>query len=406
MKIWKLGALALATAVGLAGAVGPNVASAQSARAVERSGHTFHVAVCPRGNPAGTARCFAHQVVDARGNPVNGKANPAATPAGYGPSQLRAAYGLTGVAGSGTPTVAIVDAYAYPRAEADLAVYRSQYGLPPCTTASGCLKIVGQTGGKPPSRVDTGWDQEQALDLDMVSAACPNCHILLVQASSASFSNLWTGVDYAKTQAGVRAISNSYGNTDSSSYAAYDSHYAGNNIAVTVSTGDYGYGAQWPATAPGAVAVGGTSLTAGGGTRGWTETVWNGAGSGCGLGHAKPSWQNGVTDACGGRMEADVSSNADPNTGVAVYGPATRSTSSWGIWGGTSESSPFIAGLFALRNGSINAASSIYSHTGNLNDVTSGSNGSCAVAYYCKGQVGYDGPTGLGTPNGIGAFSN
>jgi subtilase family serine protease len=373
---------------------------------VEHSGRVFHVAVCARGNPNGTARCFAHVVTDARGNPINGKVNPAATPQGYGPAQLQSAYGLTGVAANGTPTVAIVDAFAYPNAEADLAVYRSTYGLPACTTANGCLKIVGQTGGKPPSRVDTGWDNEQALDLDMVSAACPSCHILLVQASTASFSNLWTGVDYAKTQPGVRAISNSYGNTDSSSYAQYDSHYAGNNIAITVSTGDNGYGAQWPATAPGAVAVGGTSLTQGGGTRGWTESAWNGAGSGCGLGHPKPTWQNGVTDACGGRMEADISANADPNTGVAVYGPVTRSSSGWGVWGGTSESSPFIAGMFALRNGNINGASSVYSHTSNLNDVTSGSNGTCAVGYYCNAQAGYDGPTGLGTPYGLGAFSN
>jgi len=402
MRPWGLVGLGVALS-----SVCVSPAVAQSVQAVEHSGRVFHVAVCPHGNPVGTARCFAHQVTDARGNPINGKANPAATPSGYGPAELRSAYGLTGVTGSGTPTVAIVDAFGYPNAESDLAVYRSQYGLPACTTANGCLRIVSQTGGKPPSRVDTGWDQEQALDLDMVSAACPNCHILLVQASSASFSNLWTGVDYAKTVAGVRAVSNSYGNTDSSSYSAYDSHYAGNNIAITVSTGDNGYGAQWPATAPGAIAIGGTSLRAGGaGTRGWTETVWDGAGSGCGLGHPKPSWQTGVTDACGGRMEADISSNADPNTGVAVYGPATRTSSSWGIWGGTSESSPFIAGLFALRNGSINAASSVYSHTANLNDVTSGSNGTCAVSYYCNAQAGYDGPTGLGTPNGLGAFSN
>ena len=121
-------------------------------------------------------------------------------PAGYGPADLKTAYAVP--AGSGTPTVAIVDAFAYPKAEADLAAYRSQYGLPACTTANGCLRIVGQTGGRPPSRVDTGWDQEQALDLDMVSAACPNCHIILVQATSASFSNLWTGVDYAKTLRG------------------------------------------------------------------------------------------------------------------------------------------------------------------------------------------------------------
>jgi subtilase family serine protease len=286
-----------------------------------------------------------------------------------------------------------------------LAVYRAQYGLPPCTTANGCLRIVGQTGGKPPSRVDTGWDQEQALDLDMVSAACPNCKILLVQATSPSFSNLWTAVDYAKTQ-GVKAISNSYGAADASSYSAYDSHYSGNNIAITVSTGDSGYGAQWPATAPGAIAVGGTSLRAGGGTRGWTETVWDGAGSGCGLGHGKPTWQNGVTDACGGRMEADISAVADPNTGVAVYGPASRNTSQWMVFGGTSASAPLVGAMFALRNGNINAASSIYSHTGNLNDVTSGSNGTCPVSYYCNAQAGYDGPTGLGTPNGTGALSN
>ena len=400
IRTWRLGGVGSAIAL-----ISVSPATAQSLP-VEHSGRTFHVAVCPRGNPNGTARCFAHQVTDARGNPINGKTNPAAVPSGYGPADLQAAYGLTGVVGSGTPTVAIVDAFAYPHAEADLSVYRAQYGLPACTTASGCLTIVGQTGGKPPSRVDTGWDQEQALDLDMVSAACPNCHILLVEASSASFSNLWTGVDYAKSQPGVRAVSNSYGNSDSSSYAQYDSHYAGNNIAVTVSTGDNGYGAQWPATAPGAVAVGGTSLSRSNTARGWAEAAWNGAGSGCGLGHPQPTWQTGVTNACGGRMVADVSSNADPNTGVAVYGPVTRTSSGWGVWGGTSESSPFIGGLFALRNGNINAASSIYAHTSNLNDVTTGSNGTCAVSYYCNAQAGYDGPTGLGTPNGVGAFSN
>jgi subtilase family serine protease len=105
-------------------------------------------------------------------------------------------------------------------------------------------------------------------------------------------------------------------------------------------------------------------------------------------------------------MEADISAVADPNTGVAVYGPVTRSQSGWGVWGGTSASAPFIGAMFALRNGSIDAASSIYAHTSNLNDVTSGSNGTCAVAYYCNAQAGYDGPTGLGTPYGLGAFSN
>lgn len=398
MSLSKWSVIGLGLAVGLAGAV---PAGAQSERAqLELSGRTFHKAVCARGVAAGIARCFAHVVTDARGNPLNGKPNAGGTPAGYGATQLQAFYGVTG-SGTGTPTVAIVDAYAYPSAEADLAVYRAQYGLPACTTANGCLKIVGQTGGKPPTRVDTGWDNEQALDLDMVSAACPNCHILLVQASTASFSNLWTGVDYAKVQPGVRAVSNSYGNADSTSYAQYDSHYTGNNVAITVSSGDSGYGAQWPATAPGAIAVGGTSLASNG-----TESAWTGAGSGCGTGHPQPTFQKGVTDACIGRMEADISSVADPNTGVAVYGPINRKSSGWGVWGGTSASAPFIGALFARRNGSIDGASSIYSHTSSLHDVTTGSNGTCAVSYYCHAQAGYDGPTGLGTPNGLGAFSN
>ena len=401
LRIW--GVAGVVSAVAMTASV-PGFAQSERAQ-LELSGHTWHAAACPRGNPQGTARCFARVVTDARGNPLNGKpvANPNAVPSGYGATELQTAYAVP--AKSGSPTIAIVDAYAYPTAEADLAVYRAQFGFPPCTTASGCLKIVGQTGGKPPSRVDVGWDQEQALDLDMASAACPNCKIVLVQASSASFSNLWTGVDYAKTITGIRAISNSYGNTDSSSYAAYDSHYTANNIAITVSTGDYGYGAQWPATSPGAIAVGGTSLFKGG--AGYSESAWNGAGSGCGIGHAKPSWQNGVTDACGGRMEADISSVADPNTGVAVYGPMSRSTRGWMVFGGTSASAPFIGGLFALANGSINAAQSIYANAASLTDVTTGSNGSsCPVAYYCKAQQGYDGPTGLGTPKGLTAFSN
>jgi len=399
MNLRNWGLVGLGLAFAMAGA-GP--AAAQSERAqLELSGRTYHAAVCARGNPAGTARCFAHVVTDARGNVKNGKVTPAAVPSGYGPADIQAAYAIP--AGTGG-TIAIVDAYGYAKAESDLATYRSQYGLPPCTKANGCLRIVNQTGGTKLPREDTGWAQEQALDLDMASAACPSCKIILVQASSASISNLMAGVDYAKTQ-GVKAISNSYGTADSSSLAQYDSHYAANNIAVTVSTGDSGYGAQWPATAPGAVAVGGTSLFKGG--NGFTESAWNGAGSGCGLSHSKPSFQNGVTDACAGRMEADVSAVADPNTGVAVYGPRSRTTSGWMVFGGTSASAPLIGALFALRNGAINGASSIYSHTANLHDVTSGSNGStCPVNYYCHAGAGYDGPTGLGTPNGLGVFSN
>jgi subtilase family serine protease len=342
-------------------------------------------------------------VTDARGNPVNGKPAPnAGTPSGYGPADLKSAYAIP--AGTGTPTIAIVDAYGYANAESDLATYRAQYGLAPCTTANGCFKKVDQNGGTKYPREDTGWAQESALDLDMASAACPNCKIVLVEANSNSFANLAAAVNYAKTIPGVRAISNSYGGTDSSSTTSYDSTYSGNNIAITASTGDSGYGAQYPAASPGVVAVGGTSLNRSG--SGWSESAWNGAGSGCGLSHSKPSWQNGVTDACAGRMEADISAVADPNTGVAVYGPVNRRGSGWMVFGGTSASAPLIGALFALRNGTINAGSSVYSHTTSLRDVTSGSNGTCPVSYYCNAGTGYDGPTGLGTPNGLGAFSN
>lgn len=404
MTLRKWGVIGLGFATAFAGS-GPAPAQSEQAQRVqlELSGRTWNAAVCPHGNPAATARCNAHVVTDARGNIKNGKPVPNATPSGYGPSDLIAAYSISG--GTGTPTVAIIDAYGYANAEKDLAVYRAQYGLPACTTANGCFKKVDQNGGTNYPRDDTGWSQESALDLDMVSAACPNCKIVLVEAKTNSFTNLMAAVTYAKSIPGVKAISNSYGGTDSTSLAAYDSTYSANNIAITASTGDSGYGAQFPATSPGVVAVGGTSLNHGG--SGYTESAWNGAGSGCGLGHAKPSWQNGVTDACAGRMEADVSSVADPNTGVAVYGPVNRKSSGWMVFGGTSASAPFIGALFARRNGTIDAASSIYSHTTALHDVTTGSNGSsCPVNYYCKAGAGYDGPTGLGTPNGLNAFSN
>jgi subtilase family serine protease len=280
--------------------------------------------------------------------------------------------------------------------------YRAQFGIPACTSTSGCFKKVSQTGGTNLPREDTGWAQESALDLDMASAMCPNCKIVLVEATTNSFTNLAAAVKYAKTIPGVKAISNSYGGTDSSSTTSYDATYSASNIAITASTGDSGYGAQFPAAAPGVIAVGGTSLAANG-----SESAWSGAGSGCGVSHAKPSWQVGVTDACAGRMEADISAVADPNTGVAVYGPTSRRGSGWMVFGGTSASAPLIGAMFALANGNINAASSIYAHKTALTDVTTGSNGSsCPVNYYCHAQAGYDGPTGLGTPQGLGAMSN
>jgi len=365
---------------------------------VERIGNVFTRVACARGNQFGTARCFAHIVTDPQGNPLNGRARPNATPSGYGPADLRSAYNITT---NGTTTVAIVDAYGYSNAEADLGVYRSQYGLPACTTANGCFKKVDQNGGTNYPRNDTGWGQEQALDLDMVSAMCPGCKIVLVQASTSSLTNLATAVRTAGNIAGVTVISNSYGGSETGTTSVATA-YNQPGKAITVSTGDSGYGVQFPASAPTVIAVGGTHLVRASNARGWTETAWSSGGSGCSTVYGKPSWQTDTL--CGNRMEADVSAIGDPNTGVAVYGPATARSSQWMVFGGTSVAAPLIGGIYGVTGHTPTGAQSIYANKSALNDVTSGTNGSCGGTYFCTAGVGYDGPTGLGTPNGTTAF--
>ena len=389
MKLFVLPAVVgSAAALLLLGTTTTAVAQPSSTGATHRAAHTCAA-------PAtGFAACDALVVVDAAGKPVS-----AATPSGLAPSDIRSAYGLTS-ASSGGRTVAIVDAYDDPTAEADLGVYRSQYGLPACTTANGCFRKVNQTGGTKAPRADAGWATEISLDLDMVSAACPDCKILLVEASTAAFSNLGTAVNYAATQ-GVAAISNSYGGSDSSQLSAYDHP----GIAITASTGDNGYGIESPASFGTVVAVGGTSLTKAGNTRGWTESAWSGAGSGCSTLNAKPSWQTSATQ-CSGKANADVSAVADPNTGVAVYDSTPyQGRSGWQVYGGTSASSPIIGSVYALSgNTSGYPASWTWGHSTGLNDVTSGSNGTCPTTVWCTSGTGWDGPTGLGTPNGTSAF--
>jgi subtilase family serine protease len=374
---------ALSSAAGAAAA--PTSTSAAVSRHAER--------VCSAA-PVGYAACAAQVVVNSTGKPM-----AAAAPSGYGPADIQSAYALSATAGSGR-TVAIVDAYNDPTAAADLAVYRSTYGLPACTTASGCLRIRNQSGGTTLPSTNAGWATEISLDLDMVSAACPACKILLVEANSASFANLGAAVNYAATQ-GVSAISNSYGGSDSSASSAYNHP----GIAVTASTGDAGYGVESPASFDSVVAVGGTSLTRASNSRGWTERAWSGAGSGCSTRNAKPAWQTAVTK-CSGKAVADVSAVADPYTGVAVYDTTRyQGASGWQVYGGTSASSPIIASVYAMSGNTAGyPASYTWAHTSGLNDVTSGSNGSCPTAVWCKAGAGWDGPTGLGTPRGTSSF--
>lgn len=396
MKQWFAVAFAVVLAIG-----GIGVSHATPMQ-IERSGNIYHRAVCGRIAPAGSAVCHAHVVTDARGVIVQGKkatADLLTAPAGYGPSSLRSAYKVF-ASGSSSSTIAIVDAYGYPSAERDLGIYRSQFGLPACTTSNGCFRKINESGGTYYPYADTGWDQEQALDLDMVSAMCPNCHILLVQASSASYGDLATAVNTA-ARFGAHAISNSYGGGEYGS-RYYESAYNHPGIAITASSGDEGFGVEFPASSPHVTATGGTSLYHASNTRGWIETVWSGAGSGCSSYYAKPIWQKDAL--CARRTVADVSAVADPATGVAVYGPTGYYGSGWMVFGGTSVAAPLIAGVYGANGGSVSYGSNPYSNVTALFDVVSGSNGYCGGAYLCTGTPGYDGPSGLGTPNGTPAF--
>jgi phosphodiesterase/alkaline phosphatase D-like protein len=353
-----------------------------------------HRPVC-KAVPKRVARCHAEVIVADSGAPL-----VTFTPSGYGPSDLQSAYGLTAMASSegATQTIAIVDAYDAPSAEADLGIYRSQFGLPACTTANGCFRKVNQRGGTTPPSTDAGWAQEISLDLDMASAICPNCHILLVEADSANFSDLSTAVNEAAAL-GATQISNSYGGSEFNGETTLESAYNHPGIAVTVSSGDAGYGVEFPASSRYVTAVGGTHLVRNTSTRGWAESAWSGAGSGCSAYVPKPAWQ--TDSGCSMRSVADVSAVADPNTGVAVYDSlAYKGSSGWMVFGGTSASSPIVAAYDALIGAPAASLSYPYGNTALFNDVTSGSNGSCGGGYLCTGTAGYDGPTGLGTPNG------
>jgi len=384
------GLLSVALAFGLA-----TTASA-AAPGVMQSGNVFHKNVCMQPAP-GHAACHAHIVTDPNGNAI---ANAHAPVGGFGPADLRSAYKVT-KKGASTTLIAIVDAFGYTNAESDLATYRANFGLPVCNVANNCFHKYNQSGveGSYPAQ-NIGWAQESALDLDMASAMCWKCKLILVEATTNSFANLAASVVTAHTK-GAHVISNSYGGGEGGT-TGVEGSYNFANTAVTASTGDSGFGAQFPATSPHVIAVGGTHLIHDGSARGWAETTWSGAGSGCSAVYSKPVWQ--TDPLCPNRMEADVSAVADPATGVAVFGPNNSGVGTWLIFGGTSVSAPLVGGIYGVNGGTVKYGRNPYKHIPNLFDVTSGSNGTCGGTYFCTAGPGYDGPTGLGTPNGIKAF--
>jgi subtilase family serine protease len=352
--------------------------------------------VCGKATPGGT-RCFAHvQAVD-------GHVQTYATPTGFGATDLEKAYNLP-TAITGKPTVALIDAYGYATLEADLAVYRTQYGLPACTSASGCLKIVNQTGaatplpGPPPASDD--WTLETALDVDMASAACPTCNLIVVQATDDTGGGLEMGQAIA-VSLGATVISNSWGGPEQpgQSLDTVETYFAQPGVAIFVAAGDAGYddggsGPDYPGTSAHTISVGGTHLVKDTSTRGWTETAWSAGGSACSLSVAKPAYQTNAS--CNFKATTDISAVGDPQTGVAMY---NSKDGGWQVIGGTSAAAPLVAAIFAATgNGGETSGAFVMTNAAKLYDVTSGTNGTCGNVL-CKAGTGWDGPTGYGTPN-------
>ncbi|HUY06714.1 MAG TPA: fibronectin type III domain-containing protein [Acidimicrobiales bacterium] len=380
------------------------------------------VNVCSYAVSAGTAHCDVHVRSDTKGSgeqPARSggaAANTLGNNGAYDPSYLQSAYNVASAAsangGGAGQTVAIIDAYDDPHVASDLAYYRSYFGLTSCpagtisSSSSSCVfEKVNQSGTTSPLPVgNSSWGVEISLDVEMVSAICAKCQILLVEANSASISDLGTAVNEA-VKLGANVVSNSYGSNEYGSETTDNTNYYDHpGVAVVASSGDSGYGVEFPAASPDVTAVGGTSLSqlTNTGTRNGSETVWSGAGAGCSSYEPKPSWQKDT--GCIHRTVADVSAVADPSTGVWVYD--TYGSSGFAIYGGTSVAAPIIGSFYALAGshlGSSNLLASYpYGSPSSLYAVTSGSDGSCGT-YLCNATDsvgGYNGPTGLGTPGG------
>ena len=345
---------------------------------------------------------------------------------GPSPADLQTVYGVAAAAASagGGETVAVVDAYDDPHAASDLKQYRYEAGLPACSslsgigTGDGCLTQVNQTGGTslPGTDPTGGWEAEESLDLDMVSAICPNCHILLAEASSPSITDLATAENTAVAQ-GATAVSNSWGSgAEFIGETSFDSAFNHPGVAITAAAGDSGYGTQYPAASPYVTSVGGTSLYyVTPPTNAWFQNAWSGTGSGCAVLEPAPPWQQAAGSPFGGcrnRTQSDVSADADPQYGIGVYDTwvAPGLNVGWNFMGGTSEATALIAGVYALAGPPAPGtypASYPYQQGSALHDVATGSaNGTCEAsrAYLCHPGAGYDGPTGWGTPNGAGPF--
>lgn len=411
--------------VGSVGATGaPASAARPSSQVYAVRGAAWQLAMATRAHAVGCdvaspgrARCDLRVLKAPNARPRSGTTCPVDESSGYTACNVQNAYGLTSLAkknGKGE-TVAVVDAYDDPNAEADMDTYRSAEGLAACPSTNGCFQKVNQEGAASPlPSPDAGAAQEISVDLDMVSAVCPKCHIILVEANSNGLGDLLSAVAES-VQLGADVVSDSWGTGEFDGETRWDGDLNFPGIAITFSSGDGAYqgGVQYPSASPYVTSVGGTMLTPvtkkG---RQWKETAWvtppttkgaqpvQGSGSGCSAYEAKPAWQTDT--GCAMRMTADVSAVAALVLSYDTYGGG-----SWFYSFGTSVSSPIVAGIYALAGNSASVTTPVslaYANPTKFNDITAGSEGTCTPTYFCKAVKGYDGPTGLGSPKADGGF--
>lgn len=327
---------------------------------------------------------------------------------GYTPRDLASIYGVPTGASSST-TVAVIAAGRNPQIASEVATYRAQFGMAACGT---CLAEVNQAGNAAPlpaeirdQQGNAPWHMETSLDAEVVTALCPACRVLVVEASSANVSDL-TAAAASAARLGAQYVSMSFGAGEWAGESALDSQLAAPGVVYVAATGDSGYGTAWPAVAPNVVAVGGVSVT-GSASTGWSSSAWSGGGSGCSAYEQRgvvQSLLNGVLSGllggrCAGRVNADLAGVADPAHGVATF-----TEGAWYSVGGTSAAAPAVAALFALA-GNHNVAG-VYGHPEAFVDIQSGTTQGCppGAGVLCTAQAGWDGPTGLGLPYGLVAF--
>jgi subtilase family serine protease len=330
----------------------------------------------------------------------------------FQPPQIRHAYGFDLVSNQGAgQTIALVDAYDDPKAESDLAVFSQQFKLPVASTSNGFFRKVYATGHKPAANAN--WSVEISLDVEWAHAIAPKATIILVEAASNNLSDLLKGVDVA-VRNGATVVSMSWDSGEFSGERNSDNHFVTNGVTFLAASGDSGTGVTYPAASPDVIGVGGTSLTLDSNGNYLSETAWSGSGGGLSAYEHQPLYQAqfGIPDdARGVRGVPDVSYNANPGTGYAVYDSvAISGASGWFQIGGTSAATPQWAAAIAIANSTrvglrkanlSSADTTLYSLAKpNLNSdfhlVTQGENGSCGAI--CDALAGYDLVTGLGTP--------